>query len=298
MHSYWDDFFGLKGLRDATTIAATLREREYAKKFAVARDDLQKNLYASMRMAMANKGIDFIPGCVELGDFDATSTTIGIDPCGEADNMPQPQLKNTYEKYYQFFAQRRDGTLEWQDYTPYEVRNLGAFILLGQKERAHELLNFFLKDQRPPPWNHWAEVVWRDPRETKFIGDMPHTWVGSDFIRAMRNMFVYERERDEALVIGAGILEEWVRDPAGVEVKRLPTYYGMLSYAMKMDGENLAVELEGEMRMPSGKIILKSPLAAGAKEVAVNGRKLKHFNAQEVIIDEFPAKVVLSFEMR
>ncbi|MGH7454397.1 MAG: discoidin domain-containing protein, partial [bacterium] len=208
MHSYWDDFFGMKGLKDATAIAAILSEREYEKQFAAARDDFKKNLYASMKMAMANKGIDFIPGCVELGDFDATSTTIGLDPCGEADNIPQPQLNNTYEKYYQFFTQRRDGKIEWKDYTPYEVRNISALVLLGQKERAHELLNFFLHDQRPPAWNHWAEVVWRNPKETKFIGDMPHTWVGSDFIRAMRNMFVYERERDEALVIGAGILED------------------------------------------------------------------------------------------
>ncbi len=294
MHSYWDDFFGVKGLKDATTIAAILGEREYEKQFAAARDDFQKNLYASMRLAMANKGIDFIPGCVELGDFDATSTTIGLDPCGELENIPQPQLNNTYEKYYQFFTQRRDGKIEWKDYTPYEVRNIGAFILLGQKERAHELLNFFLRDQRPPAWNHWAEVVWRNPKETRFIGDMPHTWVGSDFIRAIRNMFVYERD-DEALVLGAGILEEWVRDPNGVEVKLLPTYYGTLNYKMKMKDENLAVELSGNLRMPAGKIILKSPLAAALKAVTVNGKKSKNFTAGEVVIATVPAKIELYY---
>jgi hypothetical protein len=294
MHSYWDNFFGLKGLKDAAMIAAILGEREYEKQFAAARDDFQKNLYASMRMAMANKDIDFIPGCVELGDFDATSTTIGLDPCGELENIPQPQLNNTYEKYYQFFAQRRDGKIAWKDYTPYEVRNIGAFILLGQKERAHELLSFFLHDQRPPAWNHWAEVVWRNPQETRFIGDMPHTWVGSDFIRAMRNMFVYEKD-GEALVVGAGILEDWVRDPSGVEVKRLSTYYGSLNYRMKMAGKNLVVELSGNLQMPPGKIILKSPLAVDIKAVTVNGKKSKNFNAKEVLVEAFPANVVLYY---
>ncbi len=297
MHSYWDDFFGVKGLKDATAIAAILSEREYEEPFAAARDDFKKNLYASMKMAMANKGIDFIPGCVELGDFDATSTTIGLDPCGELENIPQPQLNNTYEKYYQFFTQRRDGKIEWKDYTPYEVRNLGAFVLLGQKGRAHELLNFFLHDQYPPAWNHWAEVVWRNPKETKFIGDMPHTWVGSDFIRAIRNMFVYERD-DEALVIGAGILEDWIRDPNGVEVKRLPTYYGTLDYKMKMDGEYLTIELGGNIKTPAGKIILKSPLATSVKAAVVNGKKSKSFNAKEVIVDTFPAKITMQYEAR
>lgn len=298
MHSYWDDFFGVKGLTDATAIAAILGEREYEKKFAAAHDDFKKSLYASMLLAMANKGIDFIPGCVELGDFDATSTTIGLDPCGELENIPQPQLNNTYEKYYQFFTQRRESQIEWKDYTPYEVRNIGAFVLLGQKERAHKLLNFFLHDQRPPAWNHWAEVVWRNPKETKFIGDMPHTWVGSDFIRAMRNMFVYEREHDEALVLGAGILEDWVRDPNGVEVKQLSTYYGTLNYKMKMAGENLTIELDGDIKIPAGKIILKSPLAKSVKAVVVNGKKSKSFNAKEVIVDTFPTKITMQYEAR
>ncbi|MCG3120457.1 MAG: hypothetical protein ALAOOOJD_03177 [bacterium] len=295
MHSYWDDFWGLKGLKDATAIAGILGERQREQEFAAARDDFKKNLYASMRMAMANKGIDFIPGCVELGDFDATSTTIGLDPCGELENIPQPQLNNTFEKYYHFFMQRRDHKIEWRDYTPYEVRNIGALLLLGQKDRAHELLNFFLKDQRPPGWNHWAEVVWRNPKEPRFIGDMPHTWVGSDFVRAMRNMFVYEREQDDALVLGVGILEDWVRDPAGVAVKGLRTYYGTLNYSMKMEGSQLLVTLNGEMQTPPGKIILKSPLAADIKGVLVNGKKTTSFTGTEVVVPEFPAKISLNY---
>lgn len=294
MHSYWDDFFGVKGLKDATTIAAILGEREYEEQFAAAADDFKKCLYASMRMAMANKGIDFIPGCVELGDFDATSTTIGLDPCGELENIPRPQLNNTYEKYYQFFSQRRDGKIEWKDYTPYEVRNIGAFILLGQKGRAHELLNYFLRDQRPPAWNHWAEVVWRNPKETKFIGDMPHTWVGSDFIRAVRNMFVYETD-DEALVIGAGILEDWVRDSVGVEVERLPTYDGVLNYSMKMAGKNVVVHIAGDLRMPKGGIVLKSPFGTPLKSVRVNRKTSRAFTNDTVTIVTFPAKVELSY---
>ena len=298
MHSYWDDFFGLKGLKDATTIAGILGERQRESEFAAARDDFKTCLYASMKLAMANKGIDFIPGCAELGDFDATSTAIGIDPCGELENIPQPQLNNTFEKYFQFFQQRRDGKINWVDYTPYETRIIGAFVLLGQKERAHELVNFFLNDQRPQGWNHWAEVVGRDPKEPRFIGDMPHTWVGSDFIRAIRNMFVYERENDQSLVIGAGILEDWARDPEGIEVKHLPTYYGSLNYKMTMQGEKLFVELDGSMKLPPGKVILKSPLSRMLKAVTINGKSSKAFTAGEVVVSAFPANIILDYSVK
>jgi hypothetical protein len=294
MHSYWDDFFGVKGLKDATTIAEILGERERANEFAAARDDFKKCLYASMRLAMANKNIDFIPGCAELGDFDATSTTIGLDPSGELSSIPQPQLDNTFKKYFEFFTQRREGKLNWVDYTPYETRLIGAFILLGQKARAHELLQFFLGDQRPRAWNHWAEVVGRNAQEPRFIGDMPHTWVGSDFIRAARNMFVYETDND-ALVLGAGILAEWVRDPMGVEVKRLPTYWGTLNYSMKMEAKNVVVKVTGDLRAPKGGIVLKSPLDEPIRGARVNGKASKNFTNDEATIAVFPAEVQLVY---
>lgn len=294
MHSYWDDFFGVKGFKDATTIAEILGEHDRAREFAAARDDFKKCLYASMRLAMANTNVDYIPGCAELGDFDATSTAIGLDPCGELANIPQPQLNNTFEKYFQFFTERREGKLNWVDYTPYETRLIGAFILLGQKERGHELLQFFLADQRPRGWNHWAEVVGRHASQPRFIGDMPHTWVGSDFIRAVRNMFVYETD-DDALVLGAGVPADWVRDPSGVEVKRLPTYYGVLNYAMKQEGRNVTLKLTGDVRVPKGGIMIKSPFDEPIRSVRVNGKASQAFTNDEASVVVFPAEVQLVY---
>jgi hypothetical protein len=36
----------------------------------------------------------------------------------------------------------------------------------------------------------------RDPRHARFLGDMPHTWVGTDFVRSVQEMLAYEREPD------------------------------------------------------------------------------------------------------
>ena len=295
MHSYWDDFFILRGLKDATTMANILGAAALEKEFAAERDDFRNALYASLRLAMTNKNIDFIPGCVELGDFDATSTTVGVYPVNELGNIPEPQLRNTFDQYFQYFTRRQRDEIEWRDYTPYELRLIGTFIFLDQKERAHALLNFFMKDRRPAGWNHWAEVVWRDPATPRMIGDMPHTWVGSDFMRSLRSFFVYEREQDQALVIGAGILEDWVRDPGGIEINGLRTYFGVLNYKMRMAGENLIVALDGNLQISAGKIILKSPLSAALTAVTINGKKSNSFNAKEVVVNEVPAKIVLSF---
>jgi hypothetical protein len=126
---------------------------------------------------------------------------------------------------------------------------------------------------------------------------MPHTWAGSDFIRSLRSLFVYERESDQALVLGAGIPAEWVTEGGGVTLKRLPTYYGTLNYTLhKGEGEYLTMTLSGDLGLPPGKIVIRSPMSVPLTSVTVNGRAVPNFQVDEVVVDEFPAKVLLYYE--
>ena len=293
-HSYWDDFFTLRGLKDATTIATALGETKDAAEFAAERDDFRRDFYASMRLAMQNRKIDYVPGCAELGDFDATSTTIGVVPGGELGNIPEPQLHNTFDKYFAYFQERKTKEVG-PNYTPYETRVIGTFVYLGERQRAEEALEFFMRDRRPPAWNQWAEVVWRDPATPKFIGDMPHTWVGSDFIRSVRAMFVYERERDTALVLGAGIPGSWLADTSGIDVGGLPTYYGRLSYRMQRIHNSFTVSISGALQIPSGGIVVTSPIAEPAKRITVNGTPVIPNAVQDVTVRELPATILREY---
>jgi hypothetical protein len=245
---------------------------------------------------MKTKKIDYLPGCAELGDFDATSTTIALTPCNELINLPKPQVYNTFDKYYAFFTNRRDGKSDWVNYTPYENRLIGSFIMLDQPDRAHELIDFFLKDQRPQGWNHWAEVVWKDYRTPRYIGDMPHTWVGSDFINAIRSMFVYENESDRSLVLAAALYQDWIDTPGGMAVENLPTYYGEISYAIRKDANKYIFTMYGDVKMPANGIKIRN--FNGSKmpvKVTVNGNALTDLNTKEIHVNEFPAEVVIYY---
>jgi len=293
-HSYWDDFFILRGLKDAAAIAEALGEKTLGREFAEERDDFQRDLYASMRLAMQNRGVDYIPGCVELGDFDATSTTIGLMPAGELGAIPEPQLHNTFDRYFAFFQKRKTDTT-FINYTPYEARVIGSFVLLGQKDRAAEVMRFLLNDRRPPAWNHWAEVVWRVSSTPKYIGDMPHTWVGSDFIRSVLAMFLYDRERDSAHVLCAGIPDSWILDPAGVGVDRLPTYHGTVSYTVKSRGKRVVAGVSGSFDAAHHRLVLSSPLAGALRGVRVNGRKVSIPKNLEFVLKKLPVTVEFTY---
>jgi len=296
MHSYWDDFFIMKGLKDATEIQKILGETENYEKIKKVRDTFSENLYNSLNLAMKLRKIDYIPGCVELGDFDATSTTIALTPCNELKNLPKSQVYNTFDKYYEFFKNRRDGKLDWVNYTPYENRLIGSFISLDQPERAHELIDFFLIDQLPQGWNHWAEVVWKNKRFPGYIGDMPHTWCGSDFINAIRSMFVYENEFDQSLVLAAALYQDWIDAPNGMSVEHMPTYYGEISYSIKKEGSCYRLILNGEVKLPANGMNIRN--FNGSKlpvKVTVNGKEIKDFSNKGITVKECPAVVEIFY---
>jgi hypothetical protein len=60
MHSYWDDFFALRGLKDAVELAHALSRPEEPQLMSL-RDEFRRDLYASIQFAMAQHRIDFIP---------------------------------------------------------------------------------------------------------------------------------------------------------------------------------------------------------------------------------------------
>jgi hypothetical protein len=264
MHSYWDDLFGLRGYKDGVWLAEQLGHTDDEGWMRASRDTFAYDFAAAVRATLKARDIRFVPSSSDLGDFDATSTTIALTPVQAGEVLPADALRLTFERYWQFFERRRSGDEVWDAYTPYELRNVGAFVRLGWRTRAHELLDWFLLDRRPHGWRQWAEVVDRQPRHARFLGDMPHTWVGTDFVRSVQEMFAYEDEHDSTLVLAAGISDAWLADSA-VSVQGLETRWGMVGYRLRSRaaGEGLtAATLElatSGLRLPPGGLALRLP---------------------------------------
>jgi hypothetical protein len=257
MHSYWDNFWALGGYEAAIRIARALNEKKYMSAFITSRDQFRSDLYRSLNVAMRAHKIDYLPGAAELGDFDATSTTIALTPVGETHMLPPNELNATFERYWKQFVERRTDT-SWDAYTPYEWRNLGAFIRLRWRDRGEDLIKFFMDDRRPAEWNQWAEVIGREPRKSRFIGDMPHGWVASDYGRSMLDMFAYERHADETLVLMAGIPERWFEKEA-FGVRNLRTPYGPLTYSYKVEDGQAVLTIEAMKDVPKGGVAVSWP---------------------------------------
>jgi len=273
-----------------------LGDTREAVRLASLRDALSENVTASLRATMARHKIDFIPGSVEFGDFDPTATSIAIGLLDQLHLLPLKETHHTFDKYLAGFRERAGGTLNWNNYSAYEIRIIGALVRLGRRRDALEVMEFMLRDRRIPPWNQWPEISWRDPSGPTFIGDLPHTWISAEYMLAMCSMFAYEREEDESLVIAAGVAEKWLSGGFEVGVRDLPTYYGSLSYSLRMEGtDTMRLNLEGDLVLPPGGIVVMPPLPRPIRQVQINGKPLSDFKSDSFICRKCPAEALMRF---
>jgi len=266
-----------------------LGKQTAANALARQRDEFRTDLLASIKHSGEKHKIDYLAGCAELGDFDATSSTIAIAPGGEQAHLPQEKIIATFERYWRDFVARRDSHT-WDVYTPYELRTVGIFVRLGWSARAQELLDFFFAGRRPGAWNQWAEVVGRESRVPRFVGDMPHGWVASDFIRSALDMFAYEREVDRALVIGAGVPSTWL-DGDGIVIENLRTPYGKLSYSLKHVSKKRILHIDAGIEAPGGLVFVAAEKAAPG--TVLIDTKPALWNGRELHISHLPADIVI-----
>jgi hypothetical protein len=108
-------------------------------------------------------------------------------------------------------------------------------------------------------------------------------------VLAVRSLFAYEREADRSLVLAAGLAPEWI-EGSGVEVRRMPTLYGMLSYSLlRIDSATLRFGIGSGV---AAKLVLRPPLGAPLRSVTVDGSDYASFDQDSVTLLRTPAEVI------
>ncbi len=290
-YSYWDDWWGVRGLDDAGMLARVAHDDAASRRFAGGGREMRRDVVASVARSMAHFHMQALPGAAELGDLDPTSSTIALEPAQALGDLPRAAVTATFDSAWAVLQRRLAPDSRWTSFTPYEWRDVGAFIRLDESERADAYSAWLMTMRRPAAWNEWAEVVWRDLRAPKFIGDMPHGWVLSDFIRATLDRIAYERERDSVLVVGAGIPDRWARDARGVEVHGMQTWWGRLDLTIHGDARSVKMEVAGVS--PPGGVELRVPFGRRATRATVNGRVVPLTHDGRAVMVRAPAVVEL-----
>jgi len=264
-YSYWDDYFALSAWRNCEFLAREIGdEREAAHACAKGRE-FAASLTRSIRMTAERMKTNLIPGSADRDDVDPTATSIAFEPCRVEDALPAELAPATYDR-----AAARVKEISSPDfkanYSPYDLRNLNAFVSLRRHDDAFHLFSVMLACRRPPGWRGWAEVVWSDMRAPEYIGDMPHTWIGAEFSCAVRRMLL--RENGAALELFRAVPDRWWAGE-GITLSDLPTAFGNVNLRAQRGRGRARVDLSLTGPAPE-RILVRYP---GAKSAWADGSR-------------------------
>ncbi len=192
-------------------------------------------------------------------------------------------------------AARRDGEIDWNNYTAYEIRILGALRAARPARRGARAAGLLPRDRRPRAWNQWPEITWRDPRSPgsprRRAAHLDRRRVRARAPRACWSSSVPPTRRWSLRRV---FPQGGCAGGAEVALAGLPTYYGTLGLRLRRAGEHaLAVTLSGALDVPPGGIVLCPPLDRALAAVEVDGRPIGTFDAESATIATCPAEVVL-----
>ena len=277
VHSYWDDFWGVRGLEAAADLAETMGFSDDSNWWRSEAARFQDDLMRSIDKVITDKKLAYIPGSVEWADFDPTATSNAIAMLDFADSLPEGPLHAMLDTYLDNFRRKHRGEIPWTNYTAYEIRIIGAFVRLGKRDTANELLEFFLSDRRPCEWNQWPEITWRDPRSPGHLGDVPHTWIAAEYLLAVASMVAAEREATASMVLASGMPWAWISEDAGFTVDNLPTRYGSLDFHIHAVRKGVIhVEIGSSITLPPGGLTIAPPLPDGKRIISVKCQRGTH----------------------
>ena len=262
-YSYWDDYFALSAWRNCEFLAREIGDKTVAAHAKAKGGEFAASLTRSIRMTAEKMKVGLVPGSADRDDIDPTATSIAFEPCRVEDALPPELVAATYDRAA---ARVRDISSPGfaANYSPYDLRNIDAFVSLGRYDDAFRLLSVMLACRRPRGWRGWAEVVWADMRAPEYIGDMPHTWIGAEFSCAVRRMLL--RENGATLELFRAVPDGWWTGE-GITLNDLPTAFGIANLRAQRGRRRATVDLSLTGPAPE-RILVRYP---GVKHARADG---------------------------
>ena len=139
-----------------------------------------------------------------------------------------PLVGRSFDVYYQRWIAPDNGGFRHRrgQFWPYGGLELAhAYLRLGHRDVAHEILGWTLKHETLTGTFAWAEQV--DPNSGGISGgDMPHAWAAASYVTLIREMLISENEGGLELFSGAP--DWWFEAGQTIKLRRAPTHFGAL----------------------------------------------------------------------
>ncbi|MCB2173568.1 hypothetical protein KQH65_12590 [archaeon] len=216
---YWDDFWGLAGMRAAARLAGRFGSYRHQQRYEIEADHFARCIFASVEASAKKCG--------------------GSIPATPYRRMDAGAIGSMVADYpLQLIEPGDDRILKTAEFLMAHCFHKGAFF----QDMIHSGLNVYLTLLRTgdvryrrlikdvaglaSPTGQWPEAI-HPITMGGCMGDGQHAWAAAEWIMMIRHLFV--REEQNALVLGSGIFPEWLKTEKSIGFGPTPTPYGPIS---------------------------------------------------------------------
>ncbi|MBF0217637.1 MAG: hypothetical protein HQL30_11675 [Candidatus Omnitrophica bacterium] len=253
---YWDDFWGVAGLKAAAYLCAAYKEDDLAARFEREAEVLTASIEKSLGKVALRLKRPAMPASpyrrMDTGAVGSLAAGYPLRVFGPDD----PRILDTAGYLMEnclvsggFFHDMTHSGIN-----PYLTLHLAETLLragdpgyLGLMKAVADLAS---------PTGQWPESV--HPRTGGgCMGDGQHVWAAAEWVLMLRNCFV--REEGDGLILCSGIPVDWLEKGQAMSFGPGPTCYGDIRISIKPEGKTIIVDWNGlwsgkeppiEIRMP------------------------------------------------
>ena len=226
---YWDDFWGLAGLRDATLVAEWLGQTKDADRLRKNFDSFRADVDASLAAVAASLGRAAMPASpyrrLDAGMIGSLAALYPLHLFAPYDPRivdTLAALKETAwmeDAYFNHVGHSAFGT--------YLSLHAAECYLFQRDAEAWKIIQWVLAHASPT--FTWAEGIHPITRRGN-MGDGHHGWAAADFLIIVRNLLLLEE--NDHLVITPVLPEDWTVENNVIKVEDAPTYFGNVSFTI------------------------------------------------------------------
>ncbi|MHA1570847.1 MAG: hypothetical protein ACTSWM_03415 [Alphaproteobacteria bacterium] len=271
---YWDDFWGIGGLRAAADLCRLIGKSGTGDSFQHEAEMFQLAVDRSLIKASEGLGRQAMPAS-PYRRLDAGA--IGSLAAGYPLQLFQPSDARLLDTVG--FLQEScfvDGGF-FQDMihsgiNPYLTLHVAQILLRAGDRHSLDIMDTVAA--LASPTGQWPEAV--HPRTRGgCMGDGQHVWAAAEWFMMVRNCFV--REEADGLILGAGLRREWFEDETAVTFGPAPTRFGPITLTMEKTragpGDFIRISWQGDWHDRAPPIEVRAPghapvvAAAGQSEI-------------------------------
>jgi len=242
---YWDDFWGLAGLRDAARAAEWLVQTDDASKLRANAESFRADVDASLATAAARLGRAAMPASpYRRLDAGMIGNLVALYPLHQFEPN-DPRIVDTIaalkevawfeDAYFNHVGHTALGT--------YLSLHVAQCYLFQRSAEAWKIIAWVLRHASPT--FTWAEGIHPITRRGN-MGDGHHGWALADFLLAVRNALLFEEGAH--LVLTPALPQDWTAENNVIQVEDAATHFGKVSFTIAFGERNATLVVKGDWR--------------------------------------------------